>query len=253
MSIIIILVVLGFFAVVALAESGVLDELSPTGVSNRSISRHLFVSFPNGFYTHYDKRVFLPWSWLYALVTLTFSWLCVNMPHMFRFAVIYTSFGILAIVIAFAEIIAPKKAFPSATCGLSGYRIGTSSLVLIGVLIGLVFVPLRALTYKPLVTQGGVMSVILVGWMVPIIEEGIFAGTVGPSAIERFGALSGIVVILVVWIGFHALAFRPLSVAKVAYLGVFRILAIVPLVKYKSCLPGLVGHIIANLSGVAVA
>jgi len=91
---------------------------------------------------------------------------------MFRFAVIYTTFGILAIVIAFAELVSPKKAFPSAACGASGYRVNTFHLALMGVFIGLVFVPLQTLTYKPLMTQGGVMSIILVGWMVPIIEEG---------------------------------------------------------------------------------
>jgi len=55
-----------------------------------------------------------------------------------------------------------------------------------------------------------------------------------------------------VWVGFHALAFRPLTITKAIYLGVFRLLAMIPLIKYKSFLPGAIGHIIANLSAVAM-
>lgn len=56
-----------------------------------------------------------------------------------------------------------------------------------------------------------------------------------------------------VLVAFHWFAFLPMGLGDVLYLSAFRAAALIPLIKYKSVLPAMMGHTSVNASALAVS
>ncbi|KXA90788.1 hypothetical protein AKJ57_03655 [candidate division MSBL1 archaeon SCGC-AAA259A05] len=249
---IIVPVVLFFLALILGESEGASESVVKTGgVSNSVLSKHLFSHFPNGFYTHFREGPMTLATWIYALSLLVFAWILTNLPEFQALALPYVILGIIAIVIAFAEILSAKKTFPSAFAGLSGYNVGPGVLILSGVAVACVFIPLSftfqvSLEVEMFAVGGFLPTLAVVGFLIPTIEEGVFSSTVGASFCEKAGAIGGIVGITAIWVAFHYYAWGPFTISEILYLGGFRVVCMAFLVKYKSFLPAWISHMAIN-------
>ena len=139
-----------------------------------------------------------------------------------------------------------------------GENVNTGLLLLMGLGIATAFVPLNfvmalGISVKPLLVKGSpALSLFLIGLAIPWVEEGTFGTVFGASAVEEWGVVAGFALIVPLWVIFHYLAWAPLTVGGIIYLALFRTFALIPLIKYKSVLPGFVGHVAVNTS-VALA
>jgi len=93
----------------------------------------------------------------------------------------------------------------------------------------------------------------VVAVMIPFMEESIWGATVGASFLEKWGVVLGSAGILVSWILFHWYTFQPLTIHDIELLALFRVSALIPLIKYKSALPGAMAHMSINASAVLVS
>lgn len=220
------------------------------GVSNKKISEHFSKPFPQGFYTNYDESITSIISLFFFALTVFMVLIATNFPSLFNTGLIYSVMGLIVAIVSIAEFISPKKTISTALASVCGYNTNIKFLITIGLIIGAVFIPLNY--YFTVMTIGGVVSsellfsfffyVIAVPW----IEEGLFTATFGASLVERLGVFMGLVFIVVFWIGFHSLAWNPLTLTDVLFLGSYRTVIVFTLVKYKSSTPAWISHALIN-------
>jgi len=219
-------------------------------VSWEEIREHLFKPFPDGFYSSIEKRVDVVWFWLYFLSTLMFLWIAINMgPGMFRMGIIYTVMGVLGISLMMVEWLKPRGSFWGAACGWHSPSMPMDELVMLGFLIGSLFLFLEHMVggfaVWSLTAQEAFTNAILLVWAIPIIESGFFAGVLTPSFVERHGVVYGIMAVAVLWALFH-LATWGVSLDGVLLLELYRLVTSFTVVKYRSMLPSLVAHVVVN-------
>lgn len=249
---ILVLIVAGVVVAYLLEEWSEKTTHGRSGVENSKIAKHLFDSFPSGFYSGVPKTIDTVGEWFVATCLFTFEMFAVNIPGFQNLGLIYAVLGLTAFTVAIGERIAPKKLRVAAIADWSGYRVSFSKLIGIGILLSLIFVPISmflavGFQVKTLsITGMPVFSALTICLLIPAIEEGVFASTVGASFVEQFGVVPGIIGITAFWVTFHFLAYAPLTIVSIAYLGLFRVGAMIPVVKFKSSFPAFLAHIAVN-------
>jgi len=193
------------------------------------------------------KRVFM---WFGAIMALMgFGWIAINVPEYRTLALIYAGMAVITMVVYIAEEISPLKTETTA-CMLFGYGKWDEQMFY-GVIIGLAFVTLNYalgiyLQVNPLqVKEMPIASFIITVMMVPIVEEGLFRGVIAPSIAEDAGLIHGALISAFAFAMFHGYVYgyNPLAMTMAFLFGV--VAALVDF-KYKSLLPGAVGHSIVN-------
>lgn len=227
-------------------------ESGSSGVPNRKLSAHLSKAFPAGFYSPGESPLDDFAKWGFALSLFTFELLAINIPKFQNLGLIYAILGLTTLAVAIGEAVGPKKLKVAALTTFSGYNVSLPTIIGAGILLSIIFVPISmflavGLQVKTFSIAGSpALSALTICLLIPAIEEGVFAAAVGTSFVERFGVVGGILGITIFWIGFHIAAYAPLTIASIAYLGFFRVGAMIPVVKFKSSLPAFLAHMAVN-------
>jgi len=85
----------------------------------------------------------------------------------------------------------------------------------------------------------------IIGFCIPIIEEGFFGGVISSTFTENFGLLTGLTIPSAIFALFHWSVYG-LTPSLLMPIFLFRSLATLSMVFSRSWMPGLVGHIIVN-------
>lgn len=225
------------------------------GVSNRVLSGHMFSRFPTNFYTCYGKNSMGLMGTVFALSVFAFTWIAVNLPSLFELSTVYAVMGTMITAVGLIEYSTKNRM--SALVGYLGENVSLGFLFLIGIAISLIFAPFVLFfdvwnfQIEPLAITGApVLTFILVAVLIPFIEEGVWSGVVCPTFIERTGLVTGVLFVILSWVAFHYLAYQPFTASDFLFLGGFRLLTLIPIIKYKSLLPAVLSHNLIN--GIAV-
>jgi len=226
-------------------------------VSDKKIKEHLLKPFPQGFYSISGVKADILWAWLYALTVLVFLWIAINTAQMFKLGIIYTSMGILAVALTGIEWVMPRKTFWGASSGVYSESAEMDELVFIGLILGIGFVTfqysLGSLAMGNLMAEKSpLVNLYLVGFAIPVIEVGFFAGVLTSSFVERYGVVFGLSAVAVLFAIFHYSTWG-LTATSLLALEVYRLASSYTVVKFRSVLPSLVAHIIINSLVVLVA
>jgi len=245
-------VLFSFLVVLEECEEASESTVRTGGVPNSVLSKHLGSPFPDGFYTEYSKKVLNVATTGFSFVLLFLFWVAISVPKLTTLALIYAVIALFVIAVSFAEIIAPEKTVSSALAVFRGYNVSAGVLLCLGIVIASVFVPLNYLlpfsmeakTVAPI--SPFILRLAMLVVVIPWIEEGLFSATIGAGSLESMGLVPGIVLVIFLWVIFHFVAWGPLTVLKMLYLGAFRVASLLPVAKYKSSLPALLGHGFVN-------
>jgi len=212
-------------------------------VPNETLSNHLFTGFPEGYYTDLGGKRVEEGEWLFLLIFIYFIWVTAGEMN-FGFTLIYTMMALFGMIVYVGEKIAPKRMSGTA------FMVGNPKWGVIGVPIGLAFIPL--LNYAG-VLGGGLLAlgsstnlVIALAFAAPIVEEYFFTTMMTPSAAEQWGVAGGIIPVVVAWVALHYFAWAPFTLAGVLVLVAFRSINYILAVKYRTMWHALVAHILAN-------
>jgi len=196
------------------------------------------------------------WGGWVTICLVFLFWLLVNAPEYYKMSVIYLSMLMISVVAALSGDL-----YPGARDIGMGF-IGTGPLsdyprnIVLGMSIGFGFVALQSMFLSVVVptqlfsiSNFLIMNVILVGFIIPFIEEMIFNAAFVPVMSQRIGAVPAVVISAVAFGVFHWFVFGGAFVLIfMAFL--FRLVAATSIVVRWSTLPGYVGHIIVNVVAV---
>jgi len=193
-------------------------------------------------------------SWLYALIALTgLAWVMINVPEFSTVAQLYFALALFVMIVGIAERISPSKTDMTGFVAL-GYGAWDKQII-IGVVIGTFIIVLGSfglqfatiLQLKDMPLMSFVLSVLIV----PMVEETVFRNVIGMSFAEQAGWVGGVIATSIMFAVFHVYVYQA-SFVPLLNAFIFGVLAQISDYKYKSVLPGLVGHMIINFYAVFI-
>lgn len=244
----------------------------------KEIKKYLIGEIPEGWFfprERISERAALLSSMLMGLTTLLFVWVAVNAPVKTTEVVgkevvkaggmkwrwlgmVYAVMGGIAIALIGIEMVSPEKFRVVATPMLSPGDWSMLEVVVVGIAIAAGTMLFSSLTFATTGTLPFAFEVfpkialinwMVVGLMIPIIEEAFFGCVYASSFTEHFGLLVGLTIPSFIFAIFHWGVYG-LSVPLLLPIFLFRTLATLSMVFSRSWLPGLAGHMVINTASV---
>lgn len=229
--------------------------------------------FPKG---SKSEKILMPWITVMAILAIIFlvvfksSMLPQNQYFYYMtLGMIYIPIGILAFIFNITELSEKSTPWGDSSTLLGSYKLW--QVVAIGLGIGFLFIfpnflgsiagGLTLFTVKPLAV-GTFGSVLIVGILIPIIENSFFAKFFVPSMFELGGRFNmagptGILIPSIVFGLVHAGSYGAFSAASpigfiliLTFPIIFRILTSIGILETKSYLPAFIAHIMVNTATI---
>lgn len=202
-------------------------------------------SAPSGSWTEIEAPPRMAFWWFVGTMLIV-AWMMVNVPEMFGLAVIYFSMLIIYMVVWVSESLSKKMMGAILSPKL------TKNRVLLGVIVGILWVPIAALLSvqagQPLLLVLSPLAVLAIwGVAIPLAEELAFTGVLLPSAAEDFGIIPALILKSSVFTAFHwfAATVTQTQPSLPVTFG-FSLVASVLALRTRSVLPAVVMHSVSN-------
>jgi len=218
---------------------------------------HMFRGYPLGTFKPYvdtreSKLAYEIFVWLVMMAGLLgFAWIMVSMPEVGVLGIIYSIITLAALVGIVANAVNPERTLIIASARFVGER-GILHDLMLGAAIALICIFVASPPFHieyPLEVEPTLAGIILIGFLIPLAEESFFGSVVTPTILERHGLFYGTVGSALIFSAFH-LAISPFNPAFIALVYGFRAMATLALAATKSSIPGVVGHILFNVTRV---
>jgi len=215
-----------------------------------------FSSYPLGYFKSYypgdrlSKNMY-EISLLFVVSTTFFTsvFLMTNFPQVTGFATVYAFMSAAAVTGIVVNALDPKRTPLLASASSKG-RWGVGGDFIIGVAMALAFFPILKMTgtvWPSLAVKGTpIMQIALIGVLAPVGEQAFIGNVYASTITENLGPVFGVLLTALSFGLMHALAYQ-MSLVSMGIATLFMAVSTMALIKTKSWMPGLWGHMILNM------